>query len=89
MFTFVGSAGPDWMHVPHEKFAWISSGSEGEVWAVTKNHQIYRRIGITRYNPTGTSWQMVPGGLAQIDAYNGQVWGINEFQQIFLGSMAC
>ena len=86
---FTLSSGSSWMHIPHEKFAWISSGADGEVWAVKKNHQIYRRMGVSRYNHAGTRWQMVPGGLVQIDAYNGQVWGISWDQKIWLGTMAC
>ena len=77
------------MWVPHDKFAWISSGADGEVWAVKNNHQIYRRIGLTRYNHIGSHWQMVPGGLVQIDAYDGQVWGVSMYQHIFMASMGC
>ena len=65
------------------KLDWISSGADGEVWGILKT-EIFKRRGISSGNPTGTGWTKVEGNLTQVDAYKGQIWGINTLQKIYV-----
>ena len=67
---------------------WVSSGVDGEVWALN-NGRIFRRLGVTRGNPTGISWKPMPGYLVQIDVFGGQIWGIDLQGNIVFGKYRC
>ncbi len=47
----------------------IAIGKKGELWAVTKNNNIYQRV--------GKSWKRFPGKLSNIAfGLNGEIWGL-------------
>ena len=81
--SFIGvSAGTKWDLVDGS-LRWISSGGAGEVWGVGGVNKIYRREGVTKDNPTGTSWSLVEGNLTQVDVFGGTVWGVNSLQEVW------
>ena len=62
---------------------YISSGDDIVV-GVNANDEIYRRDGISRQNPTGTSWTKLNGGLKVVDAFNRKtLWGVNSRDYIY------
>ena len=76
------SAGSGWQQVSG-RLAWISSGSNGEVWGVNKDGNIYKREGITQANPVGSRWKQVSGTLMKISVWEGRAWGITKDHKIF------
>ena len=80
MHVSVGSA---WLPIKG-RLSWISSGSVSEVWG-TNNGTIYRREGISKSSPVGKKWKKIPGNLMKldVDVMTGQVWGVDEFDNIF------
>lgn len=67
-----------------EKFRDISVGVDGQVWATGMSGAIFMRTGITTDAPSGTTWQVIPGGLNAIAVGpRGLVWGINSNDDIF------
>uniref|UniRef100_A0ACB8FZE7 Uncharacterized protein n=1 Tax=Sphaerodactylus townsendi TaxID=933632 RepID=A0ACB8FZE7_9SAUR len=85
-------AGSSWENVPGA-LSMIEVSTEGDVYGVNSAGNIYRRIGITAANPIGTTWEQlnsdfgqakhVPGALKQIEASNGQVFGVNSAGNIY------
>lgn len=39
----------------------IDAGLNYELWVVTNNHDVYRRIGTSAHSPCGSYWKLVPG----------------------------
>lgn len=61
-------------------FKWISSGLKGELWAVDRDDNVFRR----RDNLDGAEWSQVPGQkLKQVDVFNGIVWGVDKNNHIW------
>ena len=57
----------------------LSVTSDGRVWGVNCNMDIYTRPGV--YG----EWRQIPGQLVDISAYdNGEVWGINCQNQVYM-----
>ena len=50
--------------------------SGNELWGVDSGGTIYRRLGISASKPGGTSWQLIPGRLADISVGDSGVWGV-------------
>ena len=76
-----------WQHIGG-KLSWISAGSN-IVFGVNSAGNIFYRSGITESAPAGTSWVRVPGGLRQIDTYQGEVWGSNSNDDVFKLRISC
>jgi len=58
-------------------FTWISSGLNGEVWAVDENGTVFK-------SGSGHEWKEVPGKkMRQIDVFNGTVWGVDSNNKIW------
>ena len=61
----------------------VTAGEAG-IWGVNKYNHIYYRVGVTKTNPSGDSWQQITGALKQIDSGpRGIVYGVNIYDQIF------
>ncbi|MFO8009114.1 MAG: tectonin domain-containing protein [Candidatus Brocadiia bacterium] len=54
------------------------------VWGLNELSGIFVREGITSTDPTGASWNRVPGKLAQVSAGEAVVWGVNSNGGVFL-----
>ena len=59
---------------------WVSSGNDGELWAVDTNNNVQRREGITKILPIGNRWSGIGPKVSQLAAFNGQVWGLNDVE---------
>lgn len=74
--------GSAWESIPRPEFgaahvSQVAAASDGAVWALTSNHNVYYR--------RGTTWEKVDGTLTQI-AVGGRemVWGVNAADQVFV-----
>ncbi len=68
-------SGDSWHKIPGG-LKCVSAASDGTVWGVNKNDDIYRRV--------GNSWQKVSGGLKQISVGSAsQIWGVNKNDNIY------
>ena len=60
--------------------------SSREVWIVNigihKNY-IFKREGTTAFNPLGTYWKKVEGDMKQMDAFDDDIWAINNKNNIY------
>ena len=61
----------------------IDSGPFGHVWGVSRNQQIWCRIGITWKNLKGRGWRRVPGGLKYVSIGQFGPWGVNRGDYIY------
>ncbi|XP_042873453.1 tectonin beta-propeller repeat-containing protein 2-like [Penaeus japonicus] len=53
--------------------------SENDVYALTPNGEIFKRIGVTETNYIGDAWEKVPGNLAKISVTtDDRLWGLNS-----------
>ncbi|XP_037800647.1 LOW QUALITY PROTEIN: tectonin beta-propeller repeat-containing protein 2-like [Penaeus monodon] len=53
--------------------------SENDVYALTPNGEIFKRIGVTETNYIGDVWEKVPGNLAKISVTtDDHLWGLNS-----------
>ncbi|XP_042238085.1 tectonin beta-propeller repeat-containing protein 2-like isoform X2 [Homarus americanus] len=52
--------------------------SENEVYALTPNGEVFKRIGVTETNYIGDAWQKIPGNIAKISVtIDNCLWGLN------------
>ncbi|EMP34308.1 Fish-egg lectin [Chelonia mydas] len=73
-----------WQNIPG-KLSMIEVGTEGSVYGVNSAGQIYRRDGITKSNPIGTTWTQVASFLCKCKhvSYDlGLLWLINDQEKI-------
>nr|XP_045595374.1 tectonin beta-propeller repeat-containing protein 2-like isoform X1 [Procambarus clarkii]XP_045595375.1 tectonin beta-propeller repeat-containing protein 2-like isoform X1 [Procambarus clarkii]XP_045595376.1 tectonin beta-propeller repeat-containing protein 2-like isoform X1 [Procambarus clarkii] len=53
--------------------------SENEVYALTPNGEVFKRVGVTNTNYIGDAWQKIPGNLAKISVtVDDCLWGLNN-----------
>jgi len=59
--------------------------SGAAMWCVNAGQQIYFREGMSPMSPAGTHWKQVDGGLMNVAVgENGQLYGVNKEQEIFM-----
>ena len=81
---FQGSDGSEWQKVSGGALAWISSGASGEVWGTNKEGGVFRREGVSRENPQGSRWTLLPGRLLKmVSIWQGQAWGVDKNNRIY------
>ena len=73
------------------KFVWIDAGAWAEGMAVDTKGFVYFREGITRTNPIGTGWDLIPGkfdaqGFKQASIYSGCAMAVNENNDVYFAS---
>ncbi|XP_044846165.1 fish-egg lectin-like [Mauremys mutica] len=77
-------AGSRWEYVPG-KLSMIEVGTEGSVYGVTSAGQVFRRDGITKSNPVGTTWTQVASFICNCKhvSYDlGLLWLITDQDKI-------
>jgi hypothetical protein len=69
--------------IPGANFKHVTSGGAG-TWAVNTAQMIFFRTGVNPGNPTGRSWQRIPGALKQIDSGPSKiVCGVNKYNWVY------
>ena len=57
----------------------IESGPDGAVWGVSVTGRVYTRLGISRKNPTGTTWMAVgKKSFSGVSVGLGFVYGVSR-----------
>jgi streptogramin lyase len=64
---------PNWNYANGAGIVDVGVGSEGSVWCVNYNDDIFR------LNPDGVTWTLIDGKLVHIDVGpDGNAWGVNS-----------
>ena len=81
----------DYFYSAGSRLIWISSGLYGEVWGINKRINIWRIRGASKWNPTGTKWQLMngPTNLKQLSIYGRRVWGVDTEDKIYYATVHC
>ncbi len=66
----------------------LEAGPDGKVWGVNSKNELYRRSGVSKTVPMGTSWMKVSGlPLKFITVGKDQLYGIDPKNNVFSGTL--
>jgi hypothetical protein len=68
--------------------AYLTCGLNGDLWTLTTENQLYRRVGVTRHDPAGDSWSLVANtdNMQMIHislGETGELWMVDSANKVY------